>query len=159
MESKADAILKRNLLTSATDTLVLSAGFTDHTITLEVLESVATMRYCLRVVAELLLLRVSDQGHSLNVYGHLTHQLLEGTRYNHLHYGVAIIMYFLCRNACTESKINSIDTTGKLNTTGPLLFLLKLLVYQGGFSSLTKIVKVPQLKWMVPEQLEQDQVC
>ncbi|CAI8034865.1 E3 ubiquitin-protein ligase RNF213 [Geodia barretti] len=140
LESKADAILKRNLLTSATDTLVQSAGFTDHTITLEVLESVATMRYCLRVVAEVLLLRVSDQGHSLNVYGHLIHQLLEGTR-----------------NACTESKINSTDTTGKLNATGPILFLLKLLVYQGGFSSLTKILKDPQLKWIIPKQLEHDQ--
>ena len=69
-----------------------------------------------------------------------------------------VIAFFLCRHACTETKINSIDTTGKSNSTGPIVYLLKLLVNHGGFSCLTKIVKDTQLMWMVPEQLEQDKV-
>ena len=58
------------------------------------------------------------------------------------------------RCACTESKTNTIDTK-----TGPIVYLLKLLVYQAGFSSLAKVVKSPQLKWMVPKELEEDEVC
>ena len=67
-------------------------------------------------------------------------------------------LFFLSRLACTESKINTIGTTGKSYTTGPLVYLLKLLVCQGGFSCLKKITNDQQLKWMVPKEFEQNKV-
>ncbi|CAI8002393.1 E3 ubiquitin-protein ligase rnf213-alpha [Geodia barretti] len=137
LENKIKAILEKNLLTSATDTLAHSAGLTEHTISLEALESVAKMRCCLLVVAELLQLRVNQQGHSQFLYGRMVQQLLEETRL-----------------ACTESKVNTIDTTGMFDTTGPIVYLLKLLVYQGGFSCVKKITKDQQ--WMIPKEFEQD---
>ena len=77
------AIINRNLLTSATETLVNSAGFTEHNISLEMLEGVARMRYCLCVAAELLLLLGSEQAHTQYLCGRDSHQLLKKTRYNH----------------------------------------------------------------------------
>lgn len=56
-------------------------------------------------------------------------------------------------------SINTIDTTGRSNTTGPIVYLLKLLVYHGGFLCLTKIVNDPQLKWILPEDLKADEAC
>ena len=76
-----EAILKRNLLSSATDTLVHSAGVREHTISLDVLESVAKMRYSLLVVAQLLQHRVNEQGHNQSLYGLACHRLLEEARY------------------------------------------------------------------------------
>ena len=81
LECKMEAILKRNLLTSATETLVRLAGCAEHTISLDLLEGVARMRYCLLVVAQLLQRRVSEQGHTQSLYGRVVHQLLEETRY------------------------------------------------------------------------------
>ena len=65
----------------------------------------------------------------------------------------------MIRRACTKTEINTIDTTGKMNTTGPIVYLLKLLVSQGGFSSLSKIVKDPQFNCIMPKKLEQEKVC
>lgn len=79
-----EAILKANVLPSAADALIHSQGFTEHTISLDVLEGVARMRYCLRVVAELLQLRGTEQGHTQYLYGSAAYHLLEETRYNHV---------------------------------------------------------------------------
>ena len=76
-----EAILKRNLLSSATDTLVRSTGVRVHAISLDMLESVAKMRYSLLVVAELLQHRLNEQGHSQSLYGVVVHRLLEEARY------------------------------------------------------------------------------
>ena len=76
-----EAILKRNLLSSATDPLVRSAGVRMHTISLDMLESVAKMRYSLLVVAQLLQHRLNEQGHSQSLYGVVAHRLLEEARY------------------------------------------------------------------------------
>lgn len=75
-----EAIVKGNLLKSATDTLVNSAGFKEHTISLYMLESVARMRYGLFVVAELLQVRVTQQSSAQSLYGRVAHQLLEEAR-------------------------------------------------------------------------------
>ena len=158
LENKIKAILEKNLLTSATDTLAHSAGLTEHTISLEALESVAKMRCCLLVVAELLQLRVNQQGHSQFLYGRMVQQLLEETRYSFCYvYTIPSCDNYLSRLACTESKVNTIDTTGMFDTTGPIVYLLKLLVYQGGFSCVKKITKDQQ--WMIPKEFEQDRVC
>ena len=62
----------------------------------------------------------------------------------------------ICRRACTESRINTIDTTGEANTTGPVVYLLKLLVRQAGFVCLNKIVQTRN--WVVPHELGRDEV-
>ena len=76
-----EAILKQKLLASATEVLVHSPGYTEHTISLDTLQSVACMRYCIRVVAELLQLRVTEQAPTQSLYSRVVHQLLEETRY------------------------------------------------------------------------------
>ena len=81
LEKKMDTILKINLLKFATHTLVHSAGATQHTISIDMLESVARMRYALQVVAELLQLRVSEQGQSQSLYGAVAHRLLDEARF------------------------------------------------------------------------------
>ena len=65
---------------------------------------------------------------------------------------------FICSRACTDTKINTFDATGGSNTTGPIVYLLKLLVCQAGFSCLAKILRDPQFKWIVPKELEQEEV-
>ena len=74
-------ILKRGLLRTAADTLVRSAGVREHTISLDMLESVAKMRYSLLVVAELLQHRVNEQGHSQSLHGVVAHRLSKEARY------------------------------------------------------------------------------
>ena len=65
----------------------------------------------------------------------------------------------LSRHACTDTKINTFDTTGGSNTTGPIVYLLKLVMRQAGFSCLAKIFRGDsQLKWIVPKELEQEEV-
>ena len=152
-----EAILKRNLLSSATDNLVRSAGIREHTISLDMLESVAKMRYSLLVVAELLQHRVNEQGHNQSLYGVAGNRLLEEARY--FKSCALTFSQHVYRHACTDTKINTFDTTGGSNTTGPIVYLLKLLVHQAGFSCLAKIVRGDsQLKWIVPKELEQEEV-
>jgi hypothetical protein len=81
LESKTEMIVRDRMLTTATDGLVHSAGFSEHTVSLDLLESVARMRYCLQVVTELLQLHANRQGGTQFLYGHVVHQLLEETRY------------------------------------------------------------------------------
>ena len=152
-----EAILKRNLLSSATDTLVRSAGVRVHTISLDMLESVAKVRYSLLVVAQLLQHRVNEQGHNQSLYGVAGHRLLEEARYFK---SCALtfsqhVCFILSRHACTDTSINTFVTT---DTTGPIVYLLKLLVCQAGCSCLAKIVRDPQLKWIVPKELEREEV-
>ena len=77
-------IIRNKFLATATDTLINSVGFTEHTVSLDMLESVARMRYCLQVVSELLQLRVNQQGGPQFLYGHVAHQLLNETRYHNI---------------------------------------------------------------------------
>ena len=82
LESKMDIILKKKWLKSSTETLAHSASYTEHTISLEMLESVARMRYCLRVAAELLKQYVNEYGATQSFYGPVAQKYLEETRYN-----------------------------------------------------------------------------
>ena len=75
-----EAIVEEKLLTSATDTLVHSAGFTEHTTYLELLEGVAIIRYCLRVVAEVLQLHSNQEDCSKVLDSHTVQRLLEECR-------------------------------------------------------------------------------
>jgi hypothetical protein len=132
-----------DLLKSSADTLTCLPGFA--TISLDSLESVARMRYALQVVAELLLLQVNEQGGSLESHT------------QNLHGRIASVLLEEARCVCTAERINNIDPTGRSNTTGPLIYLLKLIVRQGGTSCLKKIIENQQLKWLVPLELENDE--
>ena len=58
------------------------------------------------------------------------------------------------RMVCTDPSINHIDDTGQSDTTGPVLYLLKLIVRQFGFPCLTEVsVEHP---WVVPHELKPD---
>ena len=94
LEKKMETILKNNLLKSATHTLGHSAEATQHTISIDMLESVARMRYALQVVAELLQLRVSEQGQSQPLYGIAAHRLLDEARFVSSFYIQAIVYFW-----------------------------------------------------------------
>ena len=85
LEARMEAVVRRHMLTSATDILSRSARETRN-ISLIVLESVAQMRYALTLVAELLHLRVSEQrqdsaSHSQTLHGCIASSLIDEARY------------------------------------------------------------------------------
>ena len=115
------------------------AGFTQRDITLDLLEGVAKIRYALLVVADLLQQQVNEMGGASPAsYAHIIH----GAMANRL--------IEEARHACT------IDLTGERNTTGPIVYLLKMIVHQWGFGCLEKVVERHQ--WVVPVELRQDEV-
>ena len=106
--------------------------YTD-TVSLEYLEGVAKVRFALTIVAELL----SQSGEARSQEGsELVMQLFHQTR-----------------EVCTDTSINCLDTTGKKDTVGPVVYLLKLLVRQYGLSCLQKASQ--EHTWILPEVLRQ----
>ena len=78
--------MKKKMLTSATDILIQSTGFTEQTVSLDILESVARMRYALHVVSELLQLQVNEQDEGFAsqdriLYGRTASILIEEAKY------------------------------------------------------------------------------
>jgi len=56
------------------------------------------------------------------------------------------------RTVCTDSTVNHIDQTEQSDTTGPVLYLLKLIVRQFGFPCLKEVsVEHP---WVMPDELK-----
>ena len=108
------------------------AQYTD-TVSLEYLEGVAKVRFALAVVAEL-----------LNQSGETRSQ--EDSE-------VVMTLLHQAREVCTDARINCLDTTGKKDTIGPVIYLLKLLMRQYGLSSLQRASQ--EHTWIVPEQLRQ----
>lgn len=64
---------------------------------------------------------------------------------------LVVFILITSRHACTADRINTIDTSGKSNTTGPIVYLLKLLARQSGFSCLKKIAEGHN--WVIPPEL------
>ena len=60
------------------------------------------------------------------------------------------------RNLCSDRQINCIDPTGRRDTVGPVIYLLKLLVRRYGMPWLKGIVKIHD--WILPVELELDDV-
>ena len=58
----------------------------------------------------------------------------------------------IARTLCTDRKVNTIDVTGKADTTGPVMYLLKLLVRQFGFPCLNLVSQAHP--WVVPQELK-----
>lgn len=79
------AIVRNHLLTSATNTLIGLGGITEQNISLDVLESVAQIRYALTVVAELFQLRANEKGqvsanHTRILHGRIASILINEAR-------------------------------------------------------------------------------
>ena len=74
-------------------------------ITLEYLEGVAKVRFALSIVAEVFNQKNKDSA--------LTIQLFNQTR-----------------EICTDPNLNTVDITGHMDTVGPVVYLIKLLVRQ-----------------------------
>ena len=120
-------------------------GFTRKDITLDLLEGVAMVRYALLVVADLLQQQVNKvegafpPSHTESVNEATVIQLLKEAR-----------------QICTMVGINTIDMTSKGNTTGPVVYLMKVIVRQWGFGCLKQVIKGHQ--WVMPAALRQDKV-
>lgn len=65
-------------------------------------------------------------------------------------------LVYTAQNVCCDLKINVIDTTGSLDTTGPVVYLMRLLVRQYGMSCLEKVASA--YSWVIPKELKNKQV-
>lgn len=65
-------------------------------------------------------------------------------------------LVYTAQNICCDLKINIIDTTGSLDTTGPVVYLMRLLVRQYGMSCLEKVASA--YSWVIPKELRNKQV-
>ena len=91
-------------------------------VSLQYLQSVASMRFGLSVAAEQL-----RNGRVDDPLLRVTHDL------------------------CVDHRVNVIDPTGRVDTTGPVLYLLKLLIRQFGYPCLKAVCEAHP--WVVPEEL------
>ena len=64
---------------------------------------------------------------------------------------VMYVYFFPSRHTCTVSQVNTFDTSAQSNTRCPILYLLTLLMYQGGLTGLKNILFDPWLQWMLPK--------
>ncbi len=96
---------------------------TPSVISLQYLEAVAGVRFALSVLAQLL-----EKNGIINM---------------------AILR--VARDLCMDDRLNIIDPSGRVDTTGPVLYLVKLLVRQFGFPCLKRISQAHP--WVVPEGL------
>ena len=123
------------LLTQASRTLINRPR---EEISLEYLEAVAMIRFTLSIVADLLSNQVMEEGR--------THesQYYHGAQASHLLQAAKAI--------CTNRHVNRIDVTSYSDTTGPIVYLLKLLVRQfGGTACLERVVETHM--WVTPPEL------
>jgi hypothetical protein len=65
-------------------------------------------------------------------------------------------LVYTAQNVCCDLKVNVIDTTGSLDTTGPIIYLMRLLVRQYGMSCLEKVGDA--YSWVIPKELRNIQV-
>jgi hypothetical protein len=65
-------------------------------------------------------------------------------------------LVYTAHNVCCDLKVNVIDTTGSLDTTGPIVYLMRLLVRQYGMSCMEKVADV--YSWVIPKELRNKQV-
>ena len=101
---------------------------------LYVLEGVAKARYGLSVVAVLLNEQISERAGSQHHHGIIVQQLLQ-----------------VAKALCTDEGINHIDVIGDSDTTGPIVYLLKLLVRHYGTHCLQRVSEIYQ--WTLPREL------
>ncbi len=103
--------------------LALQEHLGTPTVRLKYLEAVAGIRFALSILAE---------------------QLKSNT--------VRYSLLKVAKKLCIDTRVNIIDPTGKLDTAGPVLYLIKLIVRQFGFPCLRAVSRVHS--WLVPEGLK-----
>ena len=57
----------------------------------------------------------------------------------------------VARDMCMDTRVNVIDPTGRVDATGPVLYLMKLIVRQFGFPCLQTVCQAQP--WVIPEGL------
>ncbi len=102
--------------------LVLQNHLCTPTVSLQYLEAVAGIRFALSVLA---------------------HEL-KSDRVNNT-------LLVVARDMCMDTRVNVIDPTGRVDTTGPVLYLMKLLVRKFGFPCLQTVSQAHP--WVIPEGL------
>ena len=100
------------------------------------LEGLAKIRFSLSVVADILEKQVSSK-QKVTTSSHITQ------------------LVYTAQNICSDLNINVIDTTGNLDTTGPTVYLMRLLVRQFGMSCLEKVADT--YSWIIPMELRSKQ--
>ena len=96
----------------------------------EYLESVARVRYSLSVLAEVL--KSEEKGQ------HFV-ELLKAAK-----------------QLCSDSKINVVDMTGHKDTSGPVIYLVKVIVRKYGMPCLKKYAE--EYSWIIPPELKSGNV-
>ena len=97
------------------------------------LEGLAKVRFSLSVVADIL-----EKEFSSKQTIHPSSQTMQ--------------LIYTTQNVCSDLHVNVIDTSGRLDTTGPVVYLMRLLVRQYGMPCLEKVTKT--YPWVVPQQLK-----
>ena len=59
----------------------------------------------------------------------------------------------ITHDLCVDHRINVIDPLGRVDTTGPALYLLKILIRQFGYPCLKNVCETHS--WIIPEELMQ----
>ncbi len=123
-------------------------GKMDTAVTLDYLEGVAQVRFSLSVVADLLNKLVSEETttavKSVERWGAFTMQLLPAVK-----------------DICVNTEFNHIDLQGSTDSVGPKLYFLKLLLRRYGTYTLENITtntRTPPCNWVVPEELQKNEV-
>ena len=119
-------------LTTASDLLIQASGVLmdqQRENLLDYLEAVAAVRFTLSIVAELIIKQITDT--EIQGTPEQATQLIEAAK-----------------DICTNPSINRVDIT---NVTGPIVYLLKLLVRQFGTPCLQKVVETHA--WVIPPEL------
>ena len=60
-------------------------------------------------------------------------------------------LLLITRDLCLDNRVNIIDPTGRVDTTGPVLYLLRQLIRQFGQDCLKTVSEAHP--WVVPEEL------
>ena len=105
-------------------------------ITVELLEGLAKLRFSLSVVADVLQKQSTSK-----------QNIIPGTQTQ--------LLVHTAQNVCSDLQVNVIDTSGHLDTTGPIIYLMRLLVRQYGMPCLEKVAII--YSWIIPTQLKSSQ--
>ena len=102
----------------------------------------AKIRFTLSIVADLLSKQVTGAGRTPES------QYYYGAQATHL--------IQAAKDICTDPHVNHIDITGHNDTTGPIVYLLKLIVRQfGGTPCLQNVAEIHT--WVIPPVLRREE--
>lgn len=106
-------------------------------VSVQFLEGLAKVRFALSVVAEVMERQTSSK--------HMVETSAQAKQ----------LVYTAC-NVCCDLNVNVIDITGRSDTTGPIVYLMRLLVRQYGMPCLETVADA--YSWVIPRQLRNAKV-